>query len=302
MPCAYHFPYPFNYKAFYYIRGFHCIKRHQYSSSASPREASGYNTSLPARKRGMAESISRTTKHLNLIQLNQLLNVLHKKRRIIALVGAGISVSAGIPNFRSTARLFNTPGNRPFRTSLEKDLFNTSVYHNDVSTSSFHDILRTLSTSTRSAKPTAFHHLLATLAHNGRLLRLYSQNVNGINTTIEPLRTKLHRCVREIVYLKCYRVSNFQAELFNGPIQPICADYKDNNKFRIKAGKRSHGNPNDKAIRSVIMSDLRARPDAFIVASTTLKVLGVRRIIREICRLVRDQVEAAPKGKDLENC
>jgi NAD-dependent histone deacetylase SIR2 len=59
------------------------------------------------------------------------------------------------------------------------------------------------------------------------------------------------------------------------------------------------------------MSDLRARPDAFIVAGTTLKVPGARRIVREMCRLVRDRVngitiwiskEAAPKGKDLENC
>lgn len=339
-----------------------------YKSSTSPGEASGYNTSLPARKRGMAESISRTTEHLNLqhggfdatqrIQLNRLLNVLHEKRRIIALVGAGISVSAGstsildkhgfyfawltfqiVPDFRSTAGLFDAPGNGPFQTSLGKDLFDASVYHNDVSTSSFHDMLRTLSASAKSAKPTAFHHLLATLAHDGRLLRLYSQNVDGIDTAMEPLRTEvplpkkapwpktiqLHGCVRKMVCSKCYRVSNFQAELFDGPIQPTCADCEDNDKFRVKAGKRSHGvgnlrprmvlyngqNPDDEAIGSVIMSDLRARPDAFIVAGTTLKVPGARRIVREMCRLVRDQVdgvtiwiskEAAPKGKDLENC
>jgi hypothetical protein len=38
------------------------------------------------------------------------------------------------------------------------------------------------------------------------------------------------------------------------------------------------------------MSDLRARLDAFIVTSIILKVLGIRRIVREIYRLVRDQV------------
>ncbi|XTI93115.1 DHS-like NAD/FAD-binding domain-containing protein [Cenococcum geophilum] len=211
---------------------------------------SGYNTSLPARKRGMAE-----------IQLNRLLNVLHKKRRIIILVGAGISVSAGILDFQSIARLFNTPGNGPFWISLGKDLFNASMYYNDVSTSSFHDIAR-------SAKLTTFYYLLATLAHDGRLLRLYSQNINGINTAMEPLRTE------------------------------------DNNKFCVKAGKWSHGNPNDEVIGSVIVSNLRVRLDAFIVTSITLKVLGARRIVREMCRLVRDQVggvtiwiskEAAPK-------
>ncbi|XTI96194.1 DHS-like NAD/FAD-binding domain-containing protein [Cenococcum geophilum] len=235
MPCAHHFPCPFD-----------------------------------SRKRGIAESISRTTEHLNL-----------QHRGIIALISAGISISARIPDFQSTAGLFNTFSNRPFRTSLGKDLFNASVYHNDVSTSSFHDMLRTLSASVRSAKPTAFYYLLATLAHDSRLLRLYSQNVDGIDTIMEPLRTE------------------------------------DNDKFYVKAGKRSHGvgnlrpwmvlynrqNPDNKAIKSVIMSNLRARLDAFIVAGTILKVLGARRIVREMCRLVRDQVgEVVPKGKDLENC
>jgi hypothetical protein len=36
------------------------------------------------------------------------------------------------------------------------------------------------------------------------------------------------------------------------------------------------------------MSNLKVRPDAFIIAGIILKVLGIRRIIREIYRLVRD--------------
>ena len=51
-------------------------------------------------------------------------------------------------------------------------------------------------------------------------------------------------------------------------------------------------NPNNKAIGSVIISNLRARLDAFIVTGIILKVPGVRRIIREMCRLVRDQVDS----------
>ena len=47
-------------------------------------------------------------------------------------------------------------------------------------------------------------------------------------------------------------------------------------------------NPNNKAIGSVIISDLRVRLDAFIITGIILKVLGARRIIREMCRLVRD--------------
>ena len=36
------------------------------------------------------------------------------------------------------------------------------------------------------------------------------------------------------------------------------------------------------------MSNLRVRPDTFIITSIILKVLGIRRIVREIYRLVRD--------------
>jgi hypothetical protein len=36
------------------------------------------------------------------------------------------------------------------------------------------------------------------------------------------------------------------------------------------------------------MSDLKVRLDTFIVAGIILKVLGARRIVREIYRLVRD--------------
>ena len=82
----------------------------------------------------------------------------------------------------------------------------------------------------------------------------------------------------------------------------MCADCEDNNNFRIKAGKWSYSvgnlrpqmvlyngqNPDNKAIGSVIISDLRVRLDAIIITSIMLRVLGVRRIVKEICRLVRD--------------
>ncbi|KAF2001683.1 hypothetical protein P154DRAFT_418455, partial [Amniculicola lignicola CBS 123094] len=59
----------------------------------------------------------------------------------------------------------------------------------DTSTSSFHDMVRSLSQQTQNARPTAFYHLFAALAQEGRLLRLYSQNVDGIDTALQPLKT-----------------------------------------------------------------------------------------------------------------
>ncbi|KAF2813392.1 DHS-like NAD/FAD-binding domain-containing protein [Mytilinidion resinicola] len=303
----------------------------------------------PAKRRKISEPKPRTTERLDLRygevsdaekpQLERLLKVLHKKRKIVVIAGAGISVSAGIPDFRSSTGLFKSLRKSQNLRSSGKDLFDASVYQDDQSTTSFHEMVRELSQATKQAQPTAFHHLLATLAHEGRLLRLYSQNVDGIDTSLEPLKTEvplpkkapwpktvqLHGGLDKMVCSKCHKLSDFEAGLFDGPIPPSCAECVTNDEVRAAVNKRSHGigrlrprmvlynehNPDDEAIGSVTRMDLRTRPDAIIVAGTTLKVPGVRRITREMCGVVRDRRDGMtvwinndpePIGKDLENC
>lgn len=233
-------------------------------------------------------------------QLQRLLSVLHKKRKIVVIAGAGISVSAGIPDFRSATGLFNTLKKEHKLKSSGKDLFDASVYQDDTSTSTFHDMVRTLSQHTKSAQPTAFHHLLATLAQEGRLMRLYTQNVDGIDTSLPPLSTQVplpkkgpwpktvqvHGGLDYMVCSKCHAVKPFDAEQFNGPSPPPCPSCVENDEIRQVADKRSHGigwlrprmvlynehNPDDESIGSCASYDMRMRPDAVIVAGTTLKI------------------------------
>ena len=198
-----------------------------------------------------------------------------------------------------------------------------------------------MSRLTKDAKPTAFHHMLATIAQEGRLLRLYSQNVDGIDTSLEPLKTciplrkeqggkwprtvQLHGGLDTMVCSKCHELSNLDANLFTGPIPPLCPVCEQLNDIRTTVGKRSHGigklrprmvlynehNPDDEAIGAVTRDDLRKRPDAVIVVGTSLKVPGVRRIVREMCGVVRDRRggvtvwinnDSPPVAKDLEDC
>jgi NAD-dependent histone deacetylase SIR2 len=301
----------------------------------------------PAKRRKLTDPKERTTEYLDLTtditdeekpQLQRLLNVLHKKRKIVVIAGAGISVSAGIPDFRSATGLFNSLKKEHKLKSSGKDLFDASVYQDDRSTSTFHDMVRTLSTETKGAQPTAFHHLLATLAQEGRLMRLYTQNVDGIDTSLPPLKTQaplpkkapwpktvqVHGGLDHMVCSKCHTLYPFDAKLFEGPTPPPCPDCVTNDEVRQVASKRSHGigrlrprmvlynehNPDDEAIGSCATTDIRLRPDAVIVAGTTLKVPGVRRIAREMCNTVRDRRDGVaiwinndpePLGKDLEN-
>lgn len=251
-------------------------------------------------------------------QLETLLKVLRKKKKIVVVAGAGISTAAGIPDFRSPNGLFNTLRHENKLKASGKQLFDASVYQTDASTSFFHAMVRTLSNAVNCAKATLFHHMLATLADEGRLLRLYTQNVDGIDTELEPLKTQiplpkkgpwprsvqLHGSLKKMVCAKCGDLRDFAPELFEGPSPPACGSCIDLDKVRTEeAGKRSHGigklrprmvlynehNPDAEAIGSIVTSDLRARPDAIIVAGTTMEIPGVQRMVKEMCGVIKDR-------------
>jgi NAD+-dependent protein deacetylase SIR2 len=177
-------------------------------------------------------------------------------------------------------------------------------------------MVRSLSQKTSDALPTEFHHLIARLAHEGRLLRLYTQNVDGIDTSMPPLKTtvplnekgpwcktiQLHGGLDKMVCSKCRNIFDFKPELFEGPEPPSCTSCEDLDSVRtLHAGKRSHGigklrprmvlynehNPDGEAIGAVTTADLRSRPDAVIVVGTSLKVPGVKRIVKEMCGVTR---------------
>ncbi|KAL9044110.1 MAG: hypothetical protein Q9214_002730, partial [Letrouitia sp. 1 TL-2023] len=279
------------------------------------------------KKKRRVEPKPRTTEYLDLRsspcsleleqakQLDLLLKVLRKRNKIVVIAGAGISVSAGIPDFRSATGLFSSLRSEHKLKASGKHLFDASVYQTDLSTSQFHDMVRSLSHLVRHAKPTVFHHMLATLAKEDRLLRLYTQNVDGIDTSLPPLKTEVPLGSK-----------GPWPPLFDGPIAPLCAVCVETDKVRTDhAGKRSHGvgrlrpnmvlynehNPEDETIGYVVKADLRARPDAVIVVGTSMKIPGVRRIVREMCGVVRGRRNGLavwinhgppPAGKEFEDC
>ncbi|OBU01366.1 hypothetical protein VE01_00238 [Pseudogymnoascus verrucosus] len=310
----------------------------------------------PAKKRKLAQPKERTTEYLDLhtldestdpeklanddLQLQRLLKVLRTKRKIVVIAGAGISVSAGIPDFRSSTGLFTTLRSKYDLKSSGKDLFDAAVYKNDSSTASFHDMVREMSHMTRQANPTMFHHMIATIAEEGRLMRLYTQNVDGIDTSLEPLRTniplnsrgpwpktiQLHGGLEKMVCTKCRALSDFDGSLFEGSEPPSCKACEELDEIRTTlAGKRSHGigrlrprivlyneyNPDEEAIGAVTTADLKSRPDAVIVVGTSLKVPGVKRIAREMCQVARGRKDGftawinhgpEPVGLEFKDC
>ncbi|KAI1126093.1 DHS-like NAD/FAD-binding domain-containing protein [Nemania abortiva] len=331
-----------------------------YSGSASPMKSSDpaeleilvNPDGAPPPKRRRVERKPRTTEYLDLSAaaseqsekddelLEQLTHALRKKKKIVVIAGAGISVSAGIPDFRSSSGLFATLPKEHGLKGSGKHLFDASVYKHDSTTSYFHTMVRDLSHLVKNAKPTPFHHLLASLSREGRLLRLYTQNVDGLETSMEPLSTvvplqlkgpwpktiQLHGGLEKMVCSKCNEISQFDASLFEGPQAPLCKGCEETDNVRTShAGKRSHGigrlrprmvlyneyNPDEEAIANVFRADLRARPDAVIVVGTSMKIPGVRNMVKDMCKKTRDRrdgitawinLDPEPSGADLKNC
>ncbi|KAM7194312.1 DHS-like NAD/FAD-binding domain containing protein [Rhypophila sp. PSN 637] len=330
------------------------------SGSASPMKSADYSDAPgeiqvrtdgppPAKRRRVAAPPRpRTTEYVDLESqgdgedenLARLMTALRKRKKIIVIAGAGISVSAGIPDFRSSTGLFSSLRGQHKLKASGKHLFDASVYKHDSSTASFHTMVRELAEMTSKAEPTPFHHMLASLAQEGRLMRLYTQNIDSIDTQMPPLATnvplntkgpwprtiQLHGGLEKMMCTKCSQLEPFNASLFTGPEPPLCQRCKEQDQVRTAfAGKRSHGigrlrprivlyneyNPDDEAIGNVSKADLRRIPDAVIVVGTTLKIPGVKRLVKELCQVTRSRrdgitawinVEGEPQGAEFKDC
>ncbi|WQF84981.1 Putative Sirtuin family, DHS-like NAD/FAD-binding domain superfamily [Colletotrichum destructivum] len=301
----------------------------------------------PRKRRKVTPPKERTTEYLNLDEcdeddgkLARLVSALKKRKKIVVIAGAGISVSAGIPDFRSKTGLFATLPNEHKVKGSGKHLFDASVYKHDSSTEKFHKMICDLATMVKAAKPTKFHHLLASLAAENRLLRLYSQNVDCIDTNMEPLKTnvplntkgpwpktiQLHGSVEHMVCSKCTDIRPLKTELFVGHEAPLCEECKTIDQLRTQfEQRRSHGigrlrprmvlynefNPDEEAIGKVSSVDLKSRPDAVIVVGTSLKIPGVRRLVKELCQVTRSRrdgftawinTDSEPQHNDFKDC
>ncbi|KAE8372147.1 DHS-like NAD/FAD-binding domain-containing protein [Aspergillus bertholletiae] len=305
----------------------------------------------PARKkRRVAAPKERQTQRLDLsssaalsyteqqAQIDLLTKTIRRHRKIVVIAGAGISTSAGIPDFRSTDGLFKSLQKKHNLKASGKLLFDAAVYQDETLTASFQDMVRSLSEEAAKTTPTAFHHMLARISQENRLTRLYTQNIDGIETSMPPLATQiplnvkapwprtiqLHGSLEKMVCQKCRHLGDFDCDMFDRPDAPECPECAKNNQFRIETGQRSHGigkmrprivlynehNPDEEAITSVMNADVRSRPDALIVVGTSLKIPGVRRLVKSLCSVIRSRRNGVtmwinnepPTGKEFEDC
>ncbi|BGP26958.1 hst3 protein [Rhodotorula toruloides] len=103
-----------------------------------------------------------------------------KAKRVAVVCGAGISTASGIPDFRSGAGLFKSLKEQHPDAKLTsgKDLFDVGLFSSEANAAIFYNMIAELKKQTDAVEPTAFHAWLKDLDDEGKLFRVYTQNID----------------------------------------------------------------------------------------------------------------------------
>ena len=132
----------------------------------------------------------------------KVVSILNSSRRILVLVGAGISVSCGIPDFRSEKTgLYHTLDTDELGLSSAEDLFDFETFKENPS--SFYKFARHLYPG--SVCPSLTHEFLAKLEQKNKLLRVYTQNIDGLEVLAGVPEKKVIYAHGSLTFAKCLR-------------------------------------------------------------------------------------------------
>eukprot|EP00668_Euglena_longa_P001420 GGOE01001681.1.p1 GENE.GGOE01001681.1~~GGOE01001681.1.p1 ORF type:complete len:434 (+),score=77.20 GGOE01001681.1:72-1373(+) len=120
---------------------------------------------------------------------NQLQNLLAMLRSgdVLALVGAGISTSAGLPDFRSANGIFPALKRKFPLLARPEDVFHIKCFYDNPKP--FLEACHLLMNA--ECAPTPTHYLLRELDRQGMLYRVYTQNVDGLEFKAHIPRDKV---------------------------------------------------------------------------------------------------------------
>lgn len=253
----------------------------------------------------------------NDLKLKFLTSVLNDCSNIIMVTGAGISTHCGIPDFRSTENgLFKSKTQRD-----NKSLFDiNSIYSNNEQTKRFNKLITTLHKLSQENNPTPFHHLIDKISSQGRLRRVYTQNIDALETKLKsfklndpttfphlpskppyPQLVQLHGTINYTQCNKCYNIKPLNPRDFSGndkvDLVPNCIQCQEFEEVRQIAGLRSKGvgklrpkivlynelHPEGDEIANVINLDTKSKKiDCLLIVGTTLEIPGVRQLIMNL--------------------
>ena len=114
------------------------------------------------------------------IKIENLLQHIEKASKILVITGAGISVSAGIPDFRSPNGLYSQLLTEYPELTEPQEMFDLRVFKDNPAI--FYSFAHKIYPS--NFKPTISHLFVGELEKRGKLLRNYTQNIDGLENLV----------------------------------------------------------------------------------------------------------------------
>ncbi|KAF7436585.1 hypothetical protein PC9H_003418 [Pleurotus ostreatus] len=250
-----------------------------------------------------------------------------KGKKIVVVTGAGISCSCGIPDFRSSDGLYALVKQKyPDIVLKGRDLFDASLFRDQRSTAVFYTFISQLKRSIDGVAPSRTHRFLKTLDSKKKLLRSYTQNIDGLEEkagllssssheakssgkgkakikTKDVRNVQLHGDIHRVRCVSCsaeYACAEEHLDVFdNGtpPECPECATRCEARKARSARATRvgslrpaivlyDEPHPLGDDIGMIQAADVSRRPDILIIMGTSLKVHGLKKLVKDFAKAV----------------
>lgn len=193
-----------------------------------------------------------------------------------------------------------------------KDFFDASFFHAEATRPLFYKFIAELKEMCDAAKPTATHEFLRDLVGEKRVLRWYTQNIDGLEeqagleTTVgkgaagAPV-VGLHGTLGRLTCTVCRTpVAYEQHAALKAGQAPACgacteraAQREERGQRRLKGGVLrpdivlyNEPHPQGDVIAECLGADIAKRPTMLLVIGTSLKVAGLKRMVKDIARAV----------------
>lgn len=203
--------------------------------------------------------------------LEQAVNLISKSKNIIVLTGAGVSVSCGIPDFRSKNGVYSRLDE--FELEDPQQMFDIEYFRYKPET--FYTFAKEIYPT--NFKPSPSHAFIKLLETKGKLLRNYTQNID----TLEQIAgiKRIIQCHGSFAMAKCiecdYRVDckEIEEDIFAKRV-PLCPKCYEEKNGIIKPEITFFGEKLPKAFDDAIAEDSQ-KVDLLIVIGSSLKVSPV---------------------------
>jgi NAD+-dependent protein deacetylase sirtuin 1 len=211
--------------------------------------------------------------------LDDAIQLIERAKRIIVVTGAGISVSTGIPDFRSKEGLYNTLDCTKYGIPSAELLFDIEFFNIDPAP--FYQFASTLLPDL-DVTPSVCHRFLALLQARKKLLRNYTQNVDGLERKVGL--TNLVECHGTMDRFHCTGAKCTRKQM----LAEVMVDVHLGNVCYCKCGEvmkpavTFFGEQLPKILFTTMAKDL-PKCDLVLVIGTSLKVGGsVHEVLRSV--------------------